>query len=167
MDNITRLDNAKAMRAMGAPLNTPVKERKLSARSAKKIDAAARAINAFGDAVLSLVLKQDEKLYTRVWRAWDKLDKALARSESEPKWIKQPNGDSKLLNPEAMIVHAFTEPMRIICNQWGEILDHLENGQELKITYGQGPWPLGPPPDVADRALVVGLHGDDGPGGAA
>jgi len=89
MDNITRLDNAKAMRAMGAPLNTPVKDRKLSARSAKKIDAAARAINAFGDAVLSLVLKQDEKLYTRVWRAWDKLDKALARSESEARFRLQ------------------------------------------------------------------------------
>jgi hypothetical protein len=35
MDKITRLDDAKAMRAMGVPLNTPVEERKWSPRAAK------------------------------------------------------------------------------------------------------------------------------------
>jgi hypothetical protein len=163
MDKITRLDNAKAMRAMGMPLNTPVKERKLSPRAAKKIDTVMLATKKFGEAVERWAFKQNQKNYGAVCRTWEKLAIALDRAGSEPRWIERPDGSSKLANAEDVAVNVFIQPADIVCSQWDEILTALENGEEHKIVVGKAPWPLGPFPK--DEIIIHG--GSDGGGEAA
>ena len=103
MDNFTRLSDARAMRAMGAPLNTPVEERKFSPRSRKKIDAVMGATNAFGEAILAWAKNlQDWKNFNAVCRAWNKLESALAKAYTKPKWIEQPDGSRELADDEAV-----------------------------------------------------------------
>jgi hypothetical protein len=157
MDNITRLDNAKAMRAMGAPLNTPVEERRFSPRAAKKIDDVMLATKKFGKAVERWV-KQNQKNYKAVWRAWEKLAIALDRAGSEPRWIEQPDGSSELANAEDMAVNVFIRSFDIVCSQWDEILTALENGEEQEIIVGKAPWPLGPFPK--DDIVIHGGGGE-------
>ena len=154
MDNITRLDNAKAMRAMGVPLNTPVEERKLSPRAAKKVDAVMLATKKFDKAVERRAFKQNQKNYEAVRQAWEKLAIALDRAGYE-------KDSSELANAEDMAVNVFIRPSDIVCSQWDEILTALENGEELKIVAGEAPWPLGPfPKDIV-------IHGGSDGGGEA
>jgi hypothetical protein len=136
IDNkITRLDDAKALRAMGVPLSTPVEDRELSRSAERKIAAVFKATRALGNAVLPLAQKQTGQRYAAVRRTRKVLKRALARVE--PK-----NED-----PDAVAVALFTEPCRLICEQWDDIFTALENGQPIKIIAGEGaPWPLGPFP---------------------
>jgi len=56
--NVTRLDDAKALRAMGIPLNTPVEDCELSRSADRRIAAVFKSTRAFGNAVLPWAQKQ-------------------------------------------------------------------------------------------------------------
>ena len=56
--NVTRLDDAKALRAMGVPLNTPVEDCELSRSADRKIAAVFKSTRAFGNSVLPWAQKQ-------------------------------------------------------------------------------------------------------------
>lgn len=69
---VTTLEHAKAMRAMGAPLNTRVKDRGLSPQSKKKIGAVYKATDKFGEAVLAWAA--NARRFASVCRAWGQCD---------------------------------------------------------------------------------------------
>jgi hypothetical protein len=130
--NITRLGDAKAMRAMGAPLNTPMEDRRFSPRSEKKIYTVYKATSAFGDAVMAWVENQEDgKRFAAVCRTWDKLNDALTKAHSQPKWTEHPDGSGELVYVEAVAVNVFIQPCGIVCSQWDEILTALENGEPV------------------------------------
>ena len=138
MSNVTQLDDAKALRAMGVPLHTPLEDCELSRSAEKKIAAVFKATRAFGNAVPLWAQKQTGQRYAAVFRAWNKLDRALARAKPEDE------------EPEAVAVALLTEPCRLVCAQWDDIFSGLESGEPLTITTGEGaPWPLGPFPGNA------------------
>jgi len=127
------LYHANALREMGVPLNTQVEDCKFSPSAERKIAAAFKATRAFGNAVLPWAQKQTAQRYAAVFRAWEKLERALAKAV--------PRNDE----PEAVAL--FIEPCRLICEQWDAIFIAFENGEPIKITTGEGaPWPLGPFP---------------------
>ena len=133
--NVTRLDDAKALRAMGLPLDTRAEDQELSPRAEKKIIAVFKATRAFGDAVRPWAQKQTAKHYGAVSRTWEKLERALARAEPEDE------------EPESAVVALFIEPCRLVCEQWYTIFTALaENGEPVRITGEGAPWPLGPFP---------------------
>ena len=135
MSNVTQLDDAKALRAMGVPLHTPLEDCELSRSAEKKIAAVFKATRAFGNAVLPWAQKQTGQRYAAVLRARKELKHALARVE--------PRNEE----PESVAVVLLIEPCRLICEQWDAIFAALENGEPIKITAGEGaPWPLGPFP---------------------
>jgi hypothetical protein len=148
--NITRLGDAKAMRAMGAPLNTPVEDRRFSPRSEKKINTVYKATSVFGGAVMAWVENQEDgKRFAAVCRTWGKLHDVLARAHWQPKWTEHPDGSGELVNAETVGVNVFIQPCGIVCSQWDEILTALENGEQYRVVIGKFPWPLGPFPSGA------------------
>jgi hypothetical protein len=158
--NITRLEDAKALREMGMPLNLPVEWREFSPQSKKKIDAVAKLAAAFGKAVLKWVLNQNEKTAAAVWRSWGKLDKAVTETYTEPEWVEQSDdGSREMVNTEAVAVASFVAPFAVIRSQWEEILAALEDGEPVDLKMDEGPWPLGPFPGR------VTLHGGGSPEG--
>src|SRR5262245_31638492 len=120
MADITRLENAKAMRAMGMPLDTKVIEKKLSAAANKKLLAVYKATAALGNAVARWALKQTRRNYSAVCRALDDLYLALRRVD---KWIDASN------DPEAIAVAGFIHPHILVHDQWTDILNDLEDGE--------------------------------------
>jgi hypothetical protein len=138
MSKVTRLNDAKALRAMGVPLNTPVEDRELSRSAEKKIAAVFKATRAFGNAILPWAQKQTGQRYAAVRRTRRQLKRALARVEPKNE------------EPESIAVALLTEPCRLVCAQWDDISTALEDGKPVKITTGEGaPWPLGPFPGGA------------------
>jgi hypothetical protein len=138
MINVTRLDDAKALRAMGVPLNTQVEDGDLSPKAERKIADVFKATRAFGNAVLPWAQRQTAHRYAAVCRTWEKLELALARAEPD-------NEES-----ESVTVALLTEPCRLVCAQWEGIFTALEDGEAVKITTGESaPWPLGPFPGNA------------------
>ena len=138
MSKVTRLNDAKALRAMGVPLNTPVEDRELSRSAEKKIAAVFKATRAFGNAILPWAQKQTGQRYAAVRRTRRQPKRALARVEPKNE------------EPESIAVALLTEPCRLVCAQWDDISTALEDGKPVKITTGEGaPWPLGPFPGGA------------------
>ena len=135
MSKVTRLNDAKALRAMGVPLHTPVEDCELSRSAEKKIAAVFKATRAFSNAVLPWAQKQTGQRYAAVRRTRKGLKRALARVEPKNE------------GPESVAIALFIEPCRLVCMQWDEIFAALEDGEATKITTGEGaPWPLGPFP---------------------
>src|SRR6516165_5673489 len=138
MSNVTQLDDAKALRAMGVPLHTPLEDCELSRSAEKKIAAVFKATRAFGNAILPWAQKQTGQRYAAVRRTRRQLKRALARVEPKNE------------EPESIAVALLTEPCRLVCAQWDDISTALEDGKPVKITTGEGaPWPLGPFPGGA------------------
>jgi hypothetical protein len=145
--NVTHIDDAKALRAIGAPLDTPVEDRELSARSVAKINAARKTTNAFGKAVLHWIKTQDDaKKFAAVCRAWERLADAVATATERAKWVARGKA-RELANREAVAVNAFIAPCAVICSQWDDILTALKNGEPQRFEPGEAPWPLGPFPE--------------------
>jgi hypothetical protein len=133
--NVIRLDDAKALRAMGLPLSTQVVDREFPPRATKKITAVLKATRAFGNAVQPWAQKQTSKRYAAAIRTWEKLERALARAAER----EDEEAES--------LVAGFTEPCRLVCEQWDSIFTALENGKQVHIAGPEGaPWPLGPFP---------------------
>jgi hypothetical protein len=142
--NVTRLDDAKALRAMGAPMNQPVIDIEISSQATKTIIAVHKATRAFGNAVVSWVKKQKEKRFAakrsaKVIQTWNELDKALSQAD---KWIEKSRNEA-----EAIFVTEYIVGCRAICEQWDEILTvggvfHVGEGGKT-----DAPWPIGKFPD--------------------
>lgn len=165
--NITRLDHAKALRALGLPLDTAVVDHEPSARSKKNIDAVFKATRAFGDAVLRWkesqgVIKTSSvsspakvarmaavlqaRNFVAVCRKWEKLFVAIARVNAQRRWVDW-RDDREAANVEANTIAVILKPCAVVCRQWDEILTALENGEAREFTpAGRAPWPLGPFP---------------------
>ena len=172
MKNITRLDDAKALRAAGIPLSTPTEHREFSPKNKKKIDAVRKATGVFGKAVLRWLVKQskskkhDKKTHAAVYRTWGNLSGTLQEAYVEAEWVEQPDGSRELRNAEAVAVWAFVAPCGLVCGQWAEILAALEDGEEQHVAFGQGPWPLGPfPADDGLSTVAVPNKFPPSPGG--
>jgi hypothetical protein len=134
MSNVTRLYDAKALRAMGVPLNTPLEDGELSRSAERKIAAVFKATRAFGNAVPQWAQKQTAQRLSVVRRIRKELKRALERAEPEDE------------EPESVAVALFIEPCRLVCEQWDAIFTALESGEPVKIQGEGAPWPLGPFP---------------------
>ena len=147
-DNITRLDVAKELRAVGLPLNTTVEDCEFSPQAEKKLIAALKATKVFGDAVVTWIENlDDERRYTTVCRRWEKLYDALTRAHARPK-------ARETVNSEAIVLAKFVEPYVVVCSQWGKLLTALANGKKRRVVIGKAPWPLGPWPEYNRVALL-------------
>ena len=132
--NVTRLDDAKALRAMGIPLNTPVEDCELSRSADRRIAAVFKSTRAFGNAVLPWAQKQTAQRLSIIRRTRKKLKRALERAVPEDE------------EPELVAVALIIEPCRLVCEQWDAIFTALENGEPVRIQGEGAPWPLGPFP---------------------
>src|SRR6516165_1322491 len=119
MSNVTQLDDAKALRAMGVPLHTPLEDCELSRSAERKIAAVFKATRAFGNAVLPWAQKQTAQRFSRVRRATARLERALAAAELENE------------EPEAVTVALLTEPCRLVRAQWDDIFTALESRKRV------------------------------------
>jgi hypothetical protein len=136
--NVTRLDDAKALRAMSLPLSTPVVDGELSPTAEKKVEDVFKAMRAFGVAVRPWAQNQTAKRYAAVRRTRKEFMRALARAEPKNE------------EPESVAVAALTEPCRLIWEKWDDICAALESGERVRIQGEGAPWPFGPFPRNID-----------------
>jgi hypothetical protein len=132
---ITKLEDARAMKAMGKPLNTPVIDRgMLPARCDKLIIDTIKAAGRCREAVYAFIEDQSEKNYSKLKRAHEKLGREIAK-------VLDSADDDEQLAIEKAIARARVEPRCFTAYQkWADIIAMLESGDPVQVTAADV-WP--------------------------
>lgn len=140
---ITNLEDAHAMRAMGAPLNSEVIDRgELPPRSEKLIVDIIKAARRCRSAVYQYLDDQENpSKYLKLKRRLRRLRREIARLPP-PNWVDEADGSRRLLNPEDAAVTALVGPRCFKAFQlWTDIIQTLERGEPVALK-GEDAWPV-------------------------
>jgi hypothetical protein len=136
---VTDLHDARAMKAMGLPLTTPVEEGgDLPEQQCKLIKSVLRAADACRSAVFAYIANPNASTYAALKRKHAKLGREIAKIP-EPNWNEEPDGP-RFTNPADAVVHGIVGPRCYTAfEQWAEIIATLDSGGEFvgELT----PWP--------------------------
>jgi hypothetical protein len=155
-DGITRLADARAMRAMNLPLNTPVIEGEFSPQSHKQIEDAWRAGLALKKHAFTFLENPNMSSYKALRKTYEKLARRImeANEDAEPRYVEQPDGTSTCVNHERVAVASFVNKVSPCCQGWQDIFDAADASGSVSTESLQHLWPFNGvnPFDESDRA---------------
>jgi hypothetical protein len=140
--HITSLENARALKAAGWPLNMEVEPRELPKRCDALIKSSLNAASRCRSAAYAYLANQNAGTYSKLKRTHKKLGREIEKIPA-PHWIE--DADSyQLTNPDDAFVAAvvglrcFTAFAR-----WAAVIAELENGHEVTLRFASADdvWP--------------------------
>jgi hypothetical protein len=133
-NDITKIDNARALKAMGMPLNLPVEERTFAPKGTKLWVAVVKA----GREFLGQTFKYGKDPSPRHYKAWQLAFRRLQRSAvALDGYITKLAATNEM---EAIGLAAFLEPVAPFIEEYAEIFDALENGHEIELKLTVPSW---------------------------
>jgi hypothetical protein len=132
---ITRLQDAKALKKMGAALNTPVVHREVSREFSRHwrslVDAQLRFLNA----VFRYARGQNASVYKRqqVGRRLDEITNAIRRSEAFVDRLSDANRSDQDRHEQDILTSFLIERAVPFVEFWQEAIEALDNGVSLEI----------------------------------
>jgi hypothetical protein len=128
------LEDARAMNAMGQPLNTNVMDRGMvSERCEKLVVDTIKAAGQCRQAVRDYLANQNVSAYAKLKQAHKKLGREIAKTFNA-------DGDDRQLAEEKKIARAVVEPRCFTAfEKWADIIDKLEGSESVTLT--DDPWP--------------------------
>jgi hypothetical protein len=140
--HITSLEDARALKAAGWPLNMEVNHRELPKHCDKLIESVMKAAIACRDAVYAYLTNQNASTYSKLKRTHEKLGRELAKIPA-PVWIEDADG-YQLTNPDDAFVAAVVGPRCFTAfARWAAVIAELENGNEVTLRFASADdvWP--------------------------
>jgi hypothetical protein len=128
------LEDARAMKAMGQPLNTEVIDRGMvPERCEKLVVDTIKAAGQCRQAVRDYLANQNFSTYAKLKRAHNKLGREIAKTFDA-------DDDDKQLAEEKVIARAVVEPRCFTAyEKWADIIAALESGEAVR--FSDDPWP--------------------------
>jgi hypothetical protein len=132
--NITNIENAKALKRMGLPLNTPVvEERTFSADYSRRWFALMKAHDDFCGALGNYVEAPSFPMWKRLRKSLNGIAREVKRADIAVGKLKDPN--------EQVILALFLRERAVPFGEyWTDALDAVEDGAALKITEANLRW---------------------------
>lgn len=125
-NNVTNITDARALRAMGAPLDTPVVDGgELPAAAAKAMDDGFKAAIKFRTRIYSFVENQNASTFAAMERAFGRFMKATEAPAGDPL-------AAAILENEFSSIRA----------EWSDAFDRLDAGETIADVRGM--WPFTP-----------------------
>jgi hypothetical protein len=148
MTAVTDIRDARALREIGAPLNTPVIEKTFSPQMEKRINDVAKAMASFRKRIDSFFDNINASGFNAMRRAHDKLAYLIRKGTVLPEWKDGDDDTREMVNHEQVAAALYIEKFTVCIAGWQEIFDAADEasnaGEPLSITDEQvkALWPF-------------------------
>jgi hypothetical protein len=126
MTDITNLKDAKALKRMGAPLNTPVVEREMSREGGKRYGDVWGALLKFCKTMLAYEARANNANYQKLRKAFMQIRRTAGRLERDIPSVE--DGGEKFVHEMFLNEKVFP-----FIEGWDEIFEALDRGEPVQI----------------------------------
>jgi hypothetical protein len=129
---VTRIEDARALRTMGLPLDTPIEDHhcQFSWEAEKTMVEAFQAGSAFFKRVEDHARSQNASTYAAAKRAFVKMAGLVEKSQVQEVWGDTPDGGKALQNVESVVVAAVIRTKILpVVSEWRSVFGAVDAGQ--------------------------------------